>query len=355
MKKIINYLATLLAVVLIGTAFTACSSDDDNGSANVGLGIKVFFPTKVVANQPMTINGSGFSDVTEIEFPGGKKVTDFEHVSDDMIRVNAPSGIPDTGGKIVVRTANAEAESPLPLTIGKTVISGYSLQAGDSIQAGEQLTIYGTDLEFISSIELLDANGSPSMVNDEDFYRKGTSSLIFTIPQDIYKGAFVGKVNTIDGQTLSMPELSYKPAPTGHWETVKNIIWQNDGSHGEANWDTQYLFASESNANGSEICKIPQATWDNMKAAPFYLLVQASDAMQMKLTTSWWSVTWTGDNVGMGNELLVNEGDGKYSIEIDLSSDELAEHIDQELMLFTGGGYTPLELYTYEEVWIEDK
>lgn len=72
MKHIINYLGALLAVVLIGATFTACS-EDDKDSANVGLGIKTFFPTKVVTNQPMTINGSGFADVTKIEFPATSK------------------------------------------------------------------------------------------------------------------------------------------------------------------------------------------------------------------------------------------------------------------------------------------
>ena len=108
MKHIINYLSALLAVVLIGTAFTACA-DDDAESANVGLGVKVFFPTKVVTNQPMTINGSGFNNVTEIEFPGGVKVSNFEIVGNDMIRVNAPSGISAEGGKIIVRNGSEEA------------------------------------------------------------------------------------------------------------------------------------------------------------------------------------------------------------------------------------------------------
>ena len=128
MKHIINFLSALLTVVLIGTTFTACSEDDDNGSVNIGLGIKAFFPTKVVTNQPITINGSGFNGVTEIEFPGGTKVTNFEIVSNDMIRVNAPAGIPADGGKFIVRTANDEVESRLPLTLGHTVVSGYSKQ-----------------------------------------------------------------------------------------------------------------------------------------------------------------------------------------------------------------------------------
>ena len=117
MKHIINYLSALIAVVLIGTAFAGCA-DDDAQSANVGLGIKTFFPTKVVTNQPMTINGSGFDAVTEIEFPGGVKTTSFELVGNDMIRVNAPAGIASDGGNIIVRTASEQAESRIALTIG---------------------------------------------------------------------------------------------------------------------------------------------------------------------------------------------------------------------------------------------
>ena len=126
MKHIINYIGALLAVVLIGATFTACAEDDDNGSANLGLGIKVFFPTKVVTNQPMTINGSGFDGVTEIEFPGGIKTSNFEIVSNGMIRVDAPAGLPADGGKIIVRTADDEAESHMSLTIGHTYVTGYS-------------------------------------------------------------------------------------------------------------------------------------------------------------------------------------------------------------------------------------
>ena len=151
MKHIISFLGSLLAVALIGATFTACA-EDDKGSANVGLGIKVFFPTKVVTNQPMTINGSGFDAVTEIEFPGGTKVSNFELVGNDMIKVNAPSGIPAEGGKIIVRTADNQAESRLPLTIGHTKVTGFSKQPGETASGGEQITVYGSDLEFINSV-----------------------------------------------------------------------------------------------------------------------------------------------------------------------------------------------------------
>ncbi|MBQ9667262.1 MAG: IPT/TIG domain-containing protein, partial [Prevotella sp.] len=292
MKHIINYLSALIAVVLIGATFTACTEDDDNGSANVGLGIKTFFPTKVVANQPMTINGSGFNNVKEIEFPGGSKVTNFEVVSDNMLRLDAPAGIAADGGKIVVRTANDEAESRLPLTLGHTNVTGFSKQPGEEVNGGDQITIFGTDLEFINAIELLDADSVPQLIDHKDFYRKGTDNLIFNVPpKNIYEGTWVGKIHTYDGQEFLLPELAYVPASDGgHWETVKTVIWENPdpAGNGETGWSGTYRFAPESNSTGEEIYTIPQDIWEKMKSGTFYMTFQGSDWIDMKITTGWW-------------------------------------------------------------------
>jgi hypothetical protein len=229
MKKIFNYIAVALSVILAGGLFTACHIEEAMESADLGLGIKVFFPTKVVAGQPMTINGSGFSDVTEIEFPGGVKAAGFELVSNEMIRVVAPAGIAAEGGVLKVRNKDGEVvESRVPLTLGKTAISGFSKQDGEKIGGGEQLTIFGQDLEFISSVELQDADGNPLVLQDEDFYRKGTSSVIITIPKKgVFEGTFVGYLRTIDGQVFPLPELEYAPAAEGgHWETQEIVIWE---------------------------------------------------------------------------------------------------------------------------------
>ena len=160
MKNIFKFFGAFLTVAL-SAALTGCMPEEQLETADLGLHIKVFSPTKVVAGQPMTINGSGFSDVTEIVFPDGVSVTDFEIVSNDMIRVKAPKGILAEGGNIIVRTeAGEEAVSPLPLTLGETKISGYSVNAGDQVDGGGQITIFGTDLEFITGVELLDATSS---------------------------------------------------------------------------------------------------------------------------------------------------------------------------------------------------
>ena len=352
-KVAIRVISCLLP--LASCLLTSCSEDDVE-SANVGLGIKVFFPTKVVTNQPMTINGSGFNEVQEIEFPGGTKVTDFEIVGNDMIKVNAPSGIPAEGGKIVVRTANDEAESRLPLTIGHTSVTGFSKQPGEEANGGEQITVYGTDLEFINSVELLDADGEPQFIDHKDFYRKGTSNVIFTLPRkNIFEGTWTGTLHTYDGQSIAMPELTYIPAKDeGHMEIVETVIWENDGSHGNISWNGDYRFAPESNSTGEEIYTVPQDLWDNMKSGKFYMTASINaDWYNMRITTGWWSTTWTGADIGKGDERIIMNDDGTFTIELDFAGDPILDVLDAQHLLFTGEGYTPLKLYFQEEQWID--
>ena len=353
MKHIINYLGALLAVVLIGATFTACS-DEDAQSANVGLGIKTFFPTKVVTNQPMTINGSGFNGVTEIEFPGGKKVTDFEIVGNDMIRVNAPSGIAADGGKIIVRTADDEAESHMSLTLGHTYVTGYSKQPGEKATGGELIDVFGSDLEFINSVELLDADGVPQLIDHKEFYRKGTNKLTIRLPKkNIYEGTFVGILHTYDGQSILMPELAYEPgADEGHWETVKTIIWKNDGSLGEINWNGDYRFAPETNSTGEECYTVPMDVWEKMKSETFYVTVKGANP-QIRVTTGWWDSDWKVGDIQPGNELLADNGDGTWTLTVNISGDPLVDIMDSHHLLFTGSGYTVEEIYFAEDVWID--
>ena len=355
-NKYIKSAAGVLSYLLLLTAgvFVSCAEDDSSGSANVGLGIKVFFPTKVVTNQPMTINGSGFADVTEIQFPGGVKATDFEIVSDDMIRVNTPAGVAADGGKIIVRTADGEAESRLSLTVGHTNVTGFSKQPGETASGGELITVYGSDLEFINSVELLNAEGEPQLMDHQDFYRKGTNNLVFRGPQkDIFKGTFVGQLHTYDGQTIQMPELAYEPgADEGHWETVKTMIWENDGSLGSINWSSDYRFAPESNSTGEECYTVPQDIWEKMKTETFYVTIKGANP-QIRVTSGWWSTTWMGDDIFPGNELLTDNGDGTFTLTVNLAGDPLLDVLDAQHLLFTGGGYTVDEIYFAEEVWID--
>lgn len=361
MKNIFKFFGTILTIVLTA-ALTGCTLEEQFESAEAGLHIKVFFPTKVVAGQPMTINGSGFADATKVVFPDEIEVTDFEIVSNDMIRVNAPAGIAAEGGKIRVCTEAEETESPLPLTLGNTVISGYSANAGDQIDGGAQITIYGKDLEFITGVELLDTDGNPDLIEDELFNRKSTGNIIFTVPKKVYEGTFAGKVYTIDGKTFEMPELTYKPASDGgYFETVEHIIWENPDPEGigSVSWSGQYRFGLEGKDGNNEcIATFPAETWDIIKNGTFILkFAPAADAYQIRATTGWWSFDGDGAyDIHGGDERIVDNGDGTFSLTYTISEEPLKsgiyDLIDDQHLLFTGSGYTPLALYYTEEVWV---
>ncbi|MBR5833593.1 MAG: hypothetical protein IKY48_03340 [Bacteroidales bacterium] len=360
MKNIFKFFRAFLMVVF-AASLTGCLAEDQLESADVGLHVKVVFPTKVVAGQPMTINGSGFSETTEIVFPGEIVVTDFQIVSNDMIRVTAPKGIAAEGGKILVRTADGETESPLPITLGKTVISGYSAEAGMTVDGGSQITVYGTDLEFVKAVELLDADGNPALVEDKTFNRKSTDNIIFTVPKKVYEGTFVGKLHTIDGQVFNMPELTYKPAADGgYWETQKIMIWENDGTYGQIAWSSDYRFALEgTNGNGDAIvAEIPAATWAILKDGTFYMTISGGDAYQIRINTGWWSFDGDGVyDIHNGDERLVDNGDGTFTLAVTMSEEPLKSGIydlvDVQHLLFTGSGYTIHNLYYTEDVWVE--
>lgn len=228
MKKIFKYFGLFLPVVLLG-ALTSCIRESGDEAAELGLGVKVFFPTKVVAGTPMTINGSGLSDVTEVVFPGSVSVTDFEIVGDGMLRLKAPAGIAAEGGPLTVRTAADEAVSSEPLTVGNPVVTGYSKQAGEEVELGELFSIYGQDLEFLSSVELLDADGNTFVIPESLFYRKGTSTVTIKVPMNTLEGTFPGKVKSVNGKTFDIPELTYKaPAGGGHWEQKEIVLFEGE-------------------------------------------------------------------------------------------------------------------------------
>jgi hypothetical protein len=273
-----------------------------------------------------------------------------------MIRVNAPKGIAAEGGKIIVRTAEDQVESPLPLTLGETKISGYSADASLPVEGGTQMTIYGTDLEFITGVELLDTDGNPTLIEDKFFNRKGSDHLIFTVPRKVFEGRFVGKVYTIDGKTFEMPELEYKPASDGgYFETVEHVIWENPDPEGigAVSWSGQYRFYGEGteDTNNECIAMISAAHWDIIKNGTFYLKFEAT-AAQLRITDGWWTATWTGNDIMAGDERIIDNGDGTYHIEITIGDDPLKDVLDKQHLLFTGSGYTPLKIYYTEEVWV---
>ena len=353
MKKIFKYFGIFLSVVLMGV-FNSCTLDYMNEDESHGLGIKVFFPTKVVTGQPMTINGSGFVDVKEIVFPGDVVVTDFELVSNEMIRVAAPAGIAADGGKLIVRSAEKEVESRLPLTLGKTVISGYSKQEGEGVTGGDVITVYGEDLEFISEVELLDADGNPNILEGKDLYRKGTNNTGILVPRkNIFTGTFAGKIRTYDGREFTMPELAYEPVKdAGHWAKVKTILWENESGEAIPGWGGKFRFSNEQTVSGEQIYAFPMDVWSIIKDGTFRIAVDVSGSSNIRITTGWWTGAYGGTDHNC-LDMVQEDEDGTKYIELNIKEDgNLYDNIDVQHLLFTGDAYTLLYIYTEEEIWV---
>lgn len=356
MKKLFKYFGLILSVAVLGAVNSCDILEPTEQEAEVGLAIKVFSPTKVVAGTPMTINGSGFTDVKEIVFPDQVSVTAFKIVTDNMIRVEAPKGISAEGGKIIVRTDAGDAESAMSLVVGNPKVTGYDRQEGETITGGEMLTIYGQDLEFVTGFEILDEDGNPKLVKDSEFYRKGTDKVVVIIPRKVFEGTYACKIYFANGVVVTTPEFVFEqPSDGGHWETVQEVIWENDGSKGTISWGGDYRFSNETNKTGEEIYAIPDDIWEKMKAGTFYIEASAdADWYNLRITTGWWSTTYTGADIGKGSESIVVSEDGStFTLGITLSDDAaIMEVVDVQHLLFTGEGYTPLKLYFEEEVWV---
>ena len=89
--------------------------------------------------------------------------------------------------------------------------------------------------------------------------------------------------------------------------------------------------------------------WDIIKSGTFYLKASAdNDWYNLRITTGWWSTTWTGADIGKGDERLKLNDDGTFLIEINFSGDPILDVLDAQHLLFTGEGYTPLKLFYNE-------
>ena len=85
-----------------------------------------------------------------------------------------------------------------------------------------------------------------------------------------------------------------------------------------------------------------------IKTKTFYVTLQGEDP-QIRVVTGWWNNQWPDANdIQPGNDLLTDNGDGTWTLEVNLNGSALADAIDVEHLLFTGDRYTPLKLYFLE-------
>ncbi len=85
--------------------------------------------------------------------------------------------------------------------------------------------------------------------------------------------------------------------------------------------------------------------WEKMKTTPFFVDLEGENP-QIRVTTGWWDTNLTADDIVPGNELLTDNGNGTWTLKVDLSSAaDLLALLDDHHLLFTGSGYTPTKIY----------
>lgn len=166
---------------------------------------------------------------------------------------------------------------------------------------------------------------------------------------DVQHLLFTGSGYTVE--EIYFAEEVWVPGGGGEQE-VKVPVWTNGGKLGEINWSSDYRFAPASNSTGEECYTVPQDVWDKMKTGKFYIqfTIDTPDWYQIRITTGWWGAQWPAGKEEditpqFMTDMVVDNGDGTYSIELNLNGSDLVADIDAEHLLFTGSGYTPLKLY----------
>ena len=188
----------------------------------------------------------------------------------------------------------------------------------DDIQPGNDLLVDNGDGTWILTVDLT--------VNPDLLANLDAQHLLFT------------------GGGYTVEEIYFIDIIHGNGDK-ETVFWKNDGSLGEINWSGDYRFAPESNPTGEECYIVPQDVWDKLKSTKFYVLLKGENP-QIRVTTGWWSVNLTADDIQPGNELLADNGDGTWTLTVDLTvNPDLLGNLDAQHLLFTGGGYTPLKLY----------
>ena len=187
----------------------------------------------------------------------------------------------------------------------------------------------------------------------------GTFSIVVTLGDDPL-------VETLDEKHLLITGSGFTPLELYFEEEVwvgpqagpvEVDFWVNNDpeGNGAVSWSGVYRFALDGNDGNNEcIATFPEDVWNKIKTGTFYINYTAADptSYQVRVTNGWWDTQWLGANNDVApwayQELITDNEDGTFTIEVTLGDDPLVETLDQKHLLITGSGFTPMKLFFLE-------
>ena len=157
-------------------------------------------------------------------------------------------------------------------------------------------------------------------------------------------------VLTLDVENATLTATLAKEFP----RVFPGVFWENDGTNGAISWSGTYRFGLDGHDGNNEcLTTLPEEVWNRIKTETFYLVLRGSNP-QIRVVTGWWEEQWpNGADIMPGNELLTDNGDGTWTLKVNLSGYPIVDKLDQQHLLFTGDGYTPIGLFP-EVAWEND-
>ena len=164
---------------------------------------------------------------------------------------------------------------------------------------------------------------------------------------------FTGDAYTLLG--IFVIERKWVEGEGGHFEKQRTSFWKNETGEAIPGWGGKFRFCEEGHDFNNEcIAEFDSETWNVIKSKPFRIAIEpTSENPNVRVTTGWWKADYGGTEYNCFNDVEVDE-DGTMFIELNIPMyDDFLSKIDEQHLLFTGDGYTLLEIYQEEEVWVE--
>jgi trimeric autotransporter adhesin len=154
------------------------------------LKLNSFTPASGLAGASITLDGTGLSRVTSINFTGTTTAATITAQSASSITVNVPAGASTGPIKLIAGSENASSNTNFTV-IPRITVNGAT--AYNAATAGAAVTIVGTGLDQVSSVTVGSTNASITS--------KSATQLVFSAPSGILCGA-------ITLSSLTQPSVS---------------------------------------------------------------------------------------------------------------------------------------------------